>query len=75
MHRRVRSILLSKEVCVLHRKFNRLIQIGLLMLAGGLILHNWVHGRYTEFAGGFLIGMSIVFMIAGVVGRSRRLTN
>jgi hypothetical protein len=60
---------------VLHRKFNRLIQIGLLMLAGGLILHNWVHGRYTEFAGGFLIGMSIVFMIAGVVGRSRRLTN
>ncbi len=75
MHRRVRSILLSKEVRVLHRKFNRLIQIGLLMLAGGLILHNWVHGRYTEFAGGFLIGMSIVFMIAGVVGRSRRLTN
>ncbi len=58
---------------MLHRKFNRLVPIGLLMLSGGLILHNWVHGRYTEFAGGFLIGMSVVFMIAGVMGRSRRL--
>jgi hypothetical protein len=58
---------------VLHRKFNRLVR--LLMLSGGLVLHNWIHGRYTEFAGGFLIGMSIVFMIAGFAGRSRGVTN
>lgn len=41
------------------------------MLATGLILHNWVHGRHTDFAGGFLIGMAAVFMIAGFVGHSR----
>ena len=58
---------------MLHRKFNRLVR--LLMLSGGLVLHNWIHGRYTEFAGGFLIGMSIVFMIAGFAGRSRGVTN
>jgi hypothetical protein len=60
---------------VLQRKLNRLIPIGLMMLASGLILHNWVPGRYTEFAGGFLIGMSIVFMIAGIAGRSRGVTS
>ena len=43
------------------------------MLATGLLLHNWMHGRYTEFAGGFLIGMAAVFMIAGFVGHSRRM--
>jgi len=42
------------------------------MLATGLVLHNLVHGRYTDFAGGFLIGMAAVFMIAGLVGHSRR---
>jgi len=41
------------------------------MLATGLVLHNWVHGPYTDFAGGFLIGMAAVFMIAGFVGNSR----
>lgn len=41
------------------------------MLAAGLVLHNWTHGRYTEFTAGFLIGMSIVFMIAGFVWQSR----
>ncbi|MGA7752975.1 MAG: hypothetical protein WCB05_09090 [Candidatus Sulfotelmatobacter sp.] len=60
---------------MLQRKLNRLIPIGLMMLASGLILHNWVHGRYTEFAGGFLIGMAIVFMIAGIAGRSRGVTS
>lgn len=56
---------------MLRRKLNRLLPIGLLMLATGLILHNWVHGRHTDFAGGFLIGMAAVFMIAGFVGHSR----
>ena len=60
---------------MLRSKMNRLIPIGGLMLAGGLILHNWMHGRPTEFAAGFLIGMSIVFMIAGVVKRSGKTAN
>lgn len=43
------------------------------MLAAGLVLHNFMHARYSEFAGGFLIGMSLVFQIAGFVGRQRSL--
>lgn len=57
---------------MLQRKLNRLLPIGLLMLATGLLLHNWMHGRYTEFAGGFLIGMAAVFMIAGFVAHSHK---
>jgi hypothetical protein len=54
-----------------NRKMNSLLPIGMLMLAGGLILHNFTHARYSEFTGGFLIGMSLVFMIAGFVWRNR----
>jgi hypothetical protein len=50
---------------------HRLFPIGTLMLAAGLVLHIWTHGRYTEFTAGFLIGMSIVFMIAAFVRHSR----
>ncbi len=60
---------------MLQRKINRLLPIGLLMLSGGLILRNFVHGRYFDFAAGFLIGMSIVFMIAGFVRQTRRPAN
>lgn len=52
-------------------KLHYLFPIGTLILAAGLVLHNWTHGRYTEFTAGFLIGMSIVFMIAGFVWQSR----
>ena len=48
--------------------------VGLLMLAAGLILHMFVHARYTEFASGFLIGMSLVFMIAGFTLPSKRIS-
>ncbi len=58
---------------MLHRKLSRLLPIGVLMLAAGLILHNFLHGRYTEFTAGVLIGMSAVFMIAGSVGRIRKI--
>ena len=58
---------------MLKSKFNCLIPTGLLMLAGGLLLHSFMHEGYSEFAGGLLIGMSLVFLIAGVVG-SQRLT-
>lgn len=52
-------------------RLHRLFPIGTLMLAAGLVLHNWTHARYTEFTAGFLIGMSIVCMIAGLVRSSR----
>jgi hypothetical protein len=57
------------------RKMNHLLPTGLLMLSGGLIMRNYVHGRYSDFAAGFLIGMSIVFMIAGILRQSRRPAN
>jgi hypothetical protein len=56
---------------MIQRKLNRLLPVGLLLLSLGVILHNWTHGRYSEFAGGFLIGMAIVFMIAGFVRTSK----
>ena len=52
------------SVRVLRSKLKVLLPMGLLMLSGGLILHNWTHGGYIDFASGFLIGMSIVFLIA-----------
>jgi len=39
------------------------------MLSGGLLLHNFLHARATEFTAGLLIGMSIVFLIAASVKR------
>lgn len=56
---------------MIQRKVKRLLPVGLLVLSIGLILHNWTHGHYWEFAGGFLIGMSIVFMIAGFIRTSK----
>jgi len=56
---------------VYRNRMHRLIPIGSLMLASGLVLHNWMHLRYSEFAGGFLIGMSCVFLIAGFIAQTR----
>lgn len=50
---------------MLQNKLNHLLPIGLLFLASGLILHNFAHGRAVNFSAGFLIGMSLVFMIVG----------
>ena len=52
-------------------KASRLIPIGSLMLSCGLILNNWTHTKYSHFAGGFLLGMAIVFLIAGLVKQKR----
>jgi hypothetical protein len=54
---------------VLKRNLNRLFPFGALMLSGGLLLHNFLHARSSEFAAGFLIGMSIVLLIASSVKR------
>lgn len=57
---------------MLKRNLNRLFPIGALMLSGGFLLHNFLHARYTEFAAGFLIGMSTVFLIAASMKRFNR---
>jgi hypothetical protein len=45
------------------------IPVGLLALVAGILLHLFTHAKYSEFGGGFLIGLSIVLIIAGVVKR------
>lgn len=50
--------------------WKNLLPIGLVSLSAGLILHNFLHTRYSEFAAGLLIAMSIVFIVADCVKRS-----
>ena len=57
-----------------HRNVSHLLPAGLVLLASGLLLNNWLHGDYAESLAGFLIGISSVFMIAGFVGHSRGMT-
>ncbi len=54
---------------MLSKKMGRLLPLGLVFLATGLLLHEWMQGRYGEFTSGFLMGMSLVFMIAGALRR------
>ena len=60
---------------MLQNKLGRLLPFGLLMLAVGLILRNFTHAHYADFGAGFLIGMSLVFMIAGFVSGRRTSTH
>ena len=55
------------------RRLSQLVPIAVVMLASGLLLHKWMHGDYADSISGFLIGVSLVFVIAGFVGRSRQL--
>lgn len=57
-----------------HRRRSRLLPIGVVLLASGLLLRNWMHGDYAESIAGFLIGISLVFMIAGFFRHRRDLT-
>ena len=56
------------------RKLGRVLPIGLVLLASGLLLHNWMRGDYAESISGFLIGISLVFIIAGFAGHSQQLS-
>ena len=47
-----------------------LLPVGLVSLSAGLIVRNFLHTRSSEFAAVLLIGMSILFMNAGVMKRS-----
>jgi hypothetical protein len=51
------------------QRIHILTPVGLLALAAGILLRFFTHANHTEFAGGFLIGLSIVFMIAGLMKR------
>ena len=53
------------------RGMNSFVQVGLLALAAGLLVRLFTYASYSEFAAGFLIGLSIVLIIFGMVGRSR----
>jgi hypothetical protein len=49
------------------RKISPFVPVGLLALVAGIFLQHFTHERYSDFAGGFLMGMALVFLIFGVV--------
>jgi hypothetical protein len=46
-------------------KISRFVPAGLLALVAGILLQHFTHERYSDFAGGFLMGMALVFLIFG----------
>lgn len=56
---------------MIRKKLSFLIRVGSLALAAGFIVQLWAHGRTSHFIAGFLIGISIVFLISGALGRSK----
>jgi hypothetical protein len=48
------------------------VPIGLLGLMAGIFVQRYAHGRYSDFTGGFLMGVSLVLLIAGAVKRGKR---
>jgi hypothetical protein len=58
----------------MQRKISPFVPVGLLALVVGILLRNFTHTNYSEFAAGLLIGMSIVFLIFGVVQKARAAT-
>jgi len=48
------------------RKINRFVPVGLLLLMAGIFLQHFTHERYSDFAGGFLMGVALVFLIFGL---------
>jgi hypothetical protein len=47
------------------RKISPFVPVGLIALVGGIVLQHFTHERYSDFAGGFLMGMALVFLIFG----------
>jgi hypothetical protein len=52
---------------VIQRKLSFLVPVGLVMLCAALVISHWTHGGYSHFAGGFLLGAGLVFIIGGFV--------
>jgi hypothetical protein len=59
---------------MIRRRVSRFIPVGLLALVASNLLRLYTHGNYWHFAVGFLMGLSIVFMIAGLVRQRRGMT-
>jgi hypothetical protein len=49
------------------RKIRPFVPVGLIALMAGIFLQHFTHERYSDFAGGFLMGMGLVFLIFGYV--------
>ncbi len=49
------------------RRISRFVPVGLLFLVTGIFLQHFTHQHYSDFAGGLLTGMSLVFLIYGLV--------
>jgi hypothetical protein len=43
----------------------------LLALVAGILLQHFTHERYSDFAGGFLMGMAPVFLIFGYAQKTK----
>lgn len=53
------------------RKINRFVPVGLLLLMAGIFLQHFTHERYSDFAGGFLMGVALVFLIFGLAQKMK----
>ena len=53
------------------KKISRFVPVGLLVLVAGIFLQHFTHERYSDFAGGFLIGVALVFLIFGVAQKMK----
>lgn len=56
------------------RRISPLTSVGLLAMVAGILVSRLGHGNYSHFAAGFLLGLSIVLMIAGLVQQKRSMT-
>jgi uncharacterized membrane protein len=59
------------EKIMVRRKARYFVSAGLILLAASILVRNQMHSSYAEFAGGLLIGMSLVFIIAGTIMKIR----
>jgi uncharacterized membrane protein YfcA len=48
------------------RKDSLFMLLGMLGIAAGIIVARYTHADYSDFAGGFLMGVSLVLMIFGL---------
>lgn len=53
------------------RKVSPFVPVGLLAMVVGIFLQHFTHERYSDFAGGFLMGMALVFLIFGVTQKMK----
>jgi hypothetical protein len=53
------------------RKISRLVPVGLLVLMASIFLQHFTHERYSDFAGGFLMGMAVVLLIFGLAQKMK----